>query len=77
MQPKQPAHYLWAVLMGRIYEAFPLLCSTCGGKKRINAFNTYSADIRQILEHIGVDSEPPRITRRSTVQQRAAHVAAG
>ena len=28
---------------------------------RLIAFITHSADIRQILEHIGVDSEPPRI----------------
>ena len=28
---------------------------------RIIAFITHSADIRHILEHIGVDSEPPRI----------------
>jgi hypothetical protein len=29
---------------------------------RIIAFITYSANIRQILEHIGADAEPPRIT---------------
>jgi hypothetical protein len=29
---------------------------------RIIAFITYSADIRQILDHIGVETEPPRIT---------------
>jgi hypothetical protein len=29
---------------------------------RIIAFITYSADIRLILEHIGVETEPPRIT---------------
>ena len=29
---------------------------------RIIAFITHSADIRQILDHIGVDSEPPRIS---------------
>ena len=29
---------------------------------RIIAFITYSADIRQILEHTGADAEPPRIT---------------
>ncbi len=29
---------------------------------RIIAFITYSADIREILDHIGVDAEPPRIT---------------
>ncbi len=28
---------------------------------RIIAFITHSAEIRQILEHIGADSEPPRI----------------
>jgi len=29
---------------------------------RLIAFITHSADIRQILDHIGVDSEPPRIS---------------
>jgi hypothetical protein len=29
VQPKRPAHYLWAVLIARIYEVFPLLCSLC------------------------------------------------
>jgi hypothetical protein len=59
--PKRPAHYLWAVLIARIYEVFPLLCPICGGQMRIIAFITHSADIRQILEHIGANSEPPRI----------------
>ena len=60
--PKRPAHYLWAVLIARTYEVFPLLCPICGGQMRIIAFITYSADIRQILDHIGVQTEPPRIT---------------
>lgn len=60
--PKRPAHYLWAVLIARIYEVFPLVCSICGGQMRIIAFITRSADIRQILDHIGVGAEPPRIT---------------
>jgi hypothetical protein len=62
-QPKRtPAHYLWAVLIARIYEVFPLLCPICGGHMRIIAFITHSADIRQILDHIGVESEPPKIS---------------
>lgn len=61
MPPKRPTHYLWAVLIARV-EMFPLLCPICGGQMRIIAFITCSADIRQILEHIGVDAEPPRIT---------------
>ena len=53
---------LLAVLIARIYEVFPLVCPICGGPMRIIAFITYSADIRQILEHIGAETEPPRIT---------------
>ena len=60
--PKRAAHYLWAVLIARIYEVFPLVCPLCGGHMRIIAFITHSADIRHILDHIGVESEPPRIT---------------
>ena len=60
--PKRPAHYLWAVLIARIYEVFPLLCPNCGGQMRIIAFITHSAEIRHILNHIGVDSQPPHIT---------------
>ena len=33
--PKRaPAHYLWAVLIARTYEVFPLLCPLCGGQMR-------------------------------------------
>lgn len=28
---RSPAHYLWAVLIARIYEVFPLACPMCGG----------------------------------------------
>jgi hypothetical protein len=59
--PKRPAHYLWAVLIARIYEVLPLLCPNCGGQMRLIAFITHSADIRQILDHIGADSEPPHM----------------
>ena len=60
-QPQRTAHYLWAVLIARIYEVFPLLCPLSGGQMRLIPFITYSADIRQILGHIGVESEPAKI----------------
>jgi hypothetical protein len=50
------------MLIARIYEVFPLLCPLCGGQMRLIAFITLSADIRQILDYIGVDSQPPHIT---------------
>jgi Pyridine nucleotide-disulphide oxidoreductase, dimerisation domain/Pyridine nucleotide-disulphide oxidoreductase len=62
MPPKRSAaHYLWAMLIARIYEVFLLLCPICGGQMRIIAFITHSADIRQMLDHIGMESEPPNI----------------
>ncbi len=56
------AHYLWAVLIARIYEVFPLLCPLCGGQVRLIAFITEGAQIRRILDHIGVDSQPRHIS---------------
>lgn len=32
------ARYLWAVLLARIYEVFPLTCPHCAGEMRIIAF---------------------------------------
>ena len=60
-KPRPPSHYLWAALIARIYEVFPLICPMCGGQMRIIAFITFSADIHKILEHIGVDTQAPRI----------------
>jgi len=59
---RSPAHYLWAVLIARIYEVFPLLCPKCGGQMRLIAFVTEGTQIRKILNHIGVDSQPPHIS---------------
>ena len=59
---RSPAHYLWAVLIARIYEVFPLLCPMCGGQMRLIAFITEGTQIRKILDHIGVDSELPHIS---------------
>ena len=62
--PPKPskAHCLWAVLIARIDEVFPLLCPLCGGQMRLIAFITEGSGIRKILEHIGVDTEPPQIS---------------
>ena len=58
---RSPAHYLWAVLIARTYEVFPLLCPLSGGQMRLIAFVTEGTQIGKILDHIGVDSEPPHI----------------
>ena len=59
---RSPARHLWAMLIARIYEVFPLVCSLCDGQMRIIAFIVDGAEVRKILEHIGVDARPPRMT---------------
>lgn len=55
------ARYLWALLLARIYKAFPLSCPCCSGEMRIIAFVTGPAVIRAILAHIGEPIAPPRV----------------
>jgi hypothetical protein len=48
---------MWAALLARIYEVFPLVCPNCKGEMRLIAFITERSSIQQILTHIG---EPPK-----------------
>ena len=58
---RSPARYLWAMLLVRIYEAFPLTGPKCGAEMQIIAFITVAVDVRAILEHIDESSTPLRI----------------
>lgn len=55
------SHYLWAMLLARIYETLPLVCPICGAQMRIIAFITDADTVRKILDHIGESTQPPRI----------------
>jgi len=52
---------LWAMLIARIYEVFPLVCPQCGGELKIVAFLTEANPIQRILIYIGEPATPPRI----------------
>lgn len=52
---------LWAMLLARIYEAFPLACPICHAQMRIIAFIDDASTVREILDHIGESAQPPRI----------------
>jgi hypothetical protein len=56
---RSPARYLWAMLIARIYEVFPLLCRHCGTEMRIIAFVTETASVTRILQHIGEPTTAP------------------
>jgi hypothetical protein len=55
------SHYLWAMLLARIYEVFPLACPICHAQMRIIAFIDNASTVRKILDHIGESTQPPRI----------------
>ena len=52
---------LWAMLIARIYEVFPLVCPQCGGELKIVAFLTEADPIQRILIYIGEPVTQPRI----------------
>lgn len=52
----------WARLLARIYEVFPLLCSSCGGELRIIAFLTEPMPVHAILSHLGLPTRPPPLS---------------
>ena len=59
---RSPAHYLWAMLLARLFESLPLVCPNCGADMRIVAFITEAAPVQRILEHVGEPAQPPRIS---------------
>ncbi len=59
---RSPAHYLWAMLLARLFESLPLVCPNCGADMRIVAFIAEAAPVERILNHIGEPPRPPPIT---------------
>jgi len=59
---RSPARYLWATLLVRIYQAFPLTFPQCGTEMRMVAFLTEASTVQRIPNPIGEPSAPPPIT---------------
>jgi Putative transposase/Transposase zinc-binding domain len=55
------SHYLWAMLLARIYETLPLVCPVCQSPMRIIAFIVDAGTVRKILDHLGESAQPPCI----------------
>ena len=53
--------HLWAMLLARIYEVFPLICPKCQQEMQIIAFIRDPESIRSILECIGEPVIPPQL----------------
>ena len=61
--PRQTAHDLWALLLARIYAAFPLFCPRGGGEMRIIAFITAALIVHKILTQVGAPTSAPRLAK--------------
>ena len=47
------ARSLWAMLLARMYESFPLTCGHCRSELKLVAFVTEAGPIQRLLIHIG------------------------
>jgi hypothetical protein len=60
LRASRAQRYVWAMLLARIHDVLPLVCTRCGRAMRIVAFVTASA-VRRILAHVGEPTRPPAI----------------
>ena len=63
LNAKKKSCCIWAILIARIYEVMPLVCTRCGSVMEIISFITEKESIEQILNHIGEPANPPYSTR--------------
>ena len=56
---RPPNRYLWAMLLARIYNLFPLFCPECGAEMQVIAIIQDKPVINKILKSVGEDTEPP------------------
>ena len=52
-EPRPRCSYSWAMLIARIYEVMPLLCTRCHHPMRIISFITDPPQVERILDQIG------------------------
>ncbi|MCP3852741.1 MAG: hypothetical protein GY694_21315 [Gammaproteobacteria bacterium] len=61
-KPKHPPNrYLWAMLLARIYNLFPLLCPECGAEMRVIVVIQDKPVINKILASVGEATGSPEL----------------
>ena len=63
----RPERYSWAELMQRTFAIDVLLCS-CGARRRVLSLVCDPAQIRRVLEHLGLPADPPQRAPPRAVQ---------
>lgn len=52
----------WAELLKRVFQIDLTECPDCGGEVKLIAVIMERKVVRKILDHLGLPSEPPRVT---------------
>jgi hypothetical protein len=60
-RPKPRRYYFWHELLRRVFLHDVLVCTHCGGDRRLLTFLTDQNIIRKILRHLGLPAEPPAL----------------
>ncbi len=55
--------YSWAELMKRVYRIDVLVCELCGGTRKLLAAILEHDQIRKVLAHLGLETQPPPIAQ--------------
>ena len=74
VRARSAAVRMWAALLARIYEVFPLVCPNCKGEMRLIAFITERTSIERILDHLGEPTAPPAIAAARAPPGSAADI---
>jgi hypothetical protein len=70
LKSRSPSTYLWAMLLARVYEVFPLLCPRCGELLRLRRI-ALEIRARQVVEqHIEADVEQISPSTHQVIEQR-------
>ncbi len=59
----------WAELLRKVFSLDVLACPECGGRMELVAFIAEAAVARKILDHLGLASTGPPLTRMSAPEE--------
>jgi hypothetical protein len=62
-----PSRIDWATLLRRIYDVDALACP-CGGRLELLELVTDATEIREVLDRLGLDDEPPETAGDSRIR---------
>ena len=61
-QSPSPNPYSWSQLMRRVFSIDVLHCASCGGRRELISLITDPPDLRRILRHLHLQTDPPPVS---------------